>query len=113
VIVVVLTDGHENSSVECTNDSVLKAIKRQKNEFSWDFVFLGANMDAVAVGQSMGFGANTSITYEPSPEGLDAAFLAAGNYVSRRRPAGVGGTVDGFSEEIGGPHGPERTEVQG
>ncbi|MET0698267.1 MAG: vWA domain-containing protein [Mycobacterium sp.] len=99
VIVVVLTDGLENSSVEWTNDAVLKAIKRQETEFSWDFVFLGANMDAVAVGQSLGFGADKSITYEASPEGVDAAFVAAGNYVSRRRAAGVDGDVAGFSDE--------------
>jgi hypothetical protein len=99
VTVVVLTDGHENASVAWTNDVVQKAIGRQETDFSWDFVFLGANMDAVAVGQSLGFAADKSITYAASPDGVDAAFTAAGNYVSRRRSAGLDGIAAGFSNE--------------
>ena len=50
VTVVVLTDGHENSSREWTHEAVSAAIGRQERDYSWEFVFLGANMDAVAVG---------------------------------------------------------------
>ena len=58
VTVVVLTDGHENSSREWTHEAVSAAIGRQERDYSWDFVFLGANMDAVAVGQQLGFAAD-------------------------------------------------------
>src|SRR3954469_14679099 len=50
VVVVVLTDGHENSSREWTHDAVSSAIRRQQDDYSWAFLFLGANMDAVQIG---------------------------------------------------------------
>jgi hypothetical protein len=100
VIVVVMTDGHENSSVEWTHEAVNAAVKRQESEYSWTFVFLGANMDAVAIGQRMGFSADSSLTYDASDEGVASAMASATAYVSRRRLAAPAGLVAaGFSEE--------------
>lgn len=99
VVIVVLTDGHENSSREWTHDAVSAAIRRQEGEYSWDFVFLGANMDAVAIGQQLGFAADRSLTYAASGEGVNAAFSASGEYVSRRLAAPAGAAVAGFSDE--------------
>jgi hypothetical protein len=99
VIVVVLTDGHENSSREWTGQAVSAVIKRQESEYSWDFVFLGANMDAVAVGQQMGFAADKSLTYDASPDGVAAAVGSASSYVSRKRAAAPAAMVVGFSDE--------------
>ncbi|MGV0746430.1 VWA domain-containing protein [Mycolicibacterium sp. XJ870] len=98
VIVVVLTDGHENASKEWTHEAVSAAIRRQESEFSWDFLFLGANMDAVAIGQSLGFAADKSITYEASGDGVSGVFAAAAGYVTRKRASAPGAAVDGFSE---------------
>ncbi len=69
VIVVVLTDGHENSSLEWSHAAVNAAITRQENEYSWTFVFLGANMDAVHIGQRLGFSADRSLTYATTSGG--------------------------------------------
>lgn len=98
VIVVVLTDGHENSSVEWTHEAVGAAIKRQESEFSWYFVFLGANMDAVAVGARMGFAPDRSMTYDASDVGVVSAMASATGYVSRQRRAAAGSAVPGFSD---------------
>jgi hypothetical protein len=99
VIVVVMTDGHENSSVEWTHEAVSAAIKRQEGEYSWDFVFLGANMDAVAVGARMGFATDRSMTYDANADGVAAAVASTSAYVSRRRAAAPAAMVDGFSDE--------------
>ena len=98
VVVVVMTDGHENSSVEWTHEAVNAAVKRQESEYSWSFVFLGANMDAVAIGQQMGFSADTSLTYDASDEGVTSAMASATAYVSRRRLAPAGSAAPGFSD---------------
>jgi hypothetical protein len=98
VIVVVMTDGHENSSVEWTHEAVAAAIKRQESEYSWYFVFLGANMDAVAVGQRMGFDADRSMTYDASEVGVAAAMASTTAYVSRQRQGPLGAPAAGFSE---------------
>lgn len=98
VVIVVLTDGHENSSREWTHEAVSAAIRRQERDYSWDFLFLGANMDAVAIGQRLGFAADRSITYQPSAAGVAGVFEAAAGYVRRRTGAPAGGAVAGFSD---------------
>lgn len=99
VIVVVMTDGHENSSVEWTHEAVSAAVKRQESEYSWDFVFLGANIDAVAVGHQLGFAADKSLTYAASGGGVASAMASTTAYVSRKRGAPVAAEVAGFSDE--------------
>src|SRR6202165_1624504 len=107
VVIVMLTDGHENSSREWTHEAVSAAIGRQESEYSWDFLFLGANMDAVAVGEQLGFQRDKSITYQPSSEGVAGGVGHAGGCggrsqccragrlngrgVLRRGPAGCSG----------------------
>ncbi|MEU0499194.1 vWA domain-containing protein [Mycobacterium sp. NPDC006124] len=98
VIVVVMTDGMENSSREWTPEAVNAAIKRQEGEYSWYFVFLGANMDAVAVGARLGFSADRSMTYDASDQGVASAMAATTSYVSRQRRAVDAMPAPGFSE---------------
>ena len=95
---MVLTDGHENSSKEWSHDAVSKAIGRQERDYSWDFVFLGANMDAVAIGRHLGFAADKSMTYAADADGVGNAWAATTNYVARRNAAPVGAAVEGFSD---------------
>lgn len=100
VTVVVLTDGHENSSREWTHEAVRAAITRQEQDYAWDFLFLGANMDAVSVGTSMGFAGDKSITYAASSAGVEGVFAAAASYNVRKMSAPRGARrVDGFSDE--------------
>lgn len=99
VIVVVVTDGHENSSTDWTLAGVKDAITRQEQVYGWDYVFLGANMDAVSVGRHMGFAADKSITYDAEGEYVEAAYFVTSDYVSRKRRAAAGAPVHGFTEE--------------
>lgn len=99
VIVVVLTDGHENSSREWTHDSLRKVITRQEQEYSWEYVFLGANMDAVATARNIGIQADRAITYATSKAGVEAVFGSAAGYVSRSRAARPGAAPAGFSAQ--------------
>jgi uncharacterized protein YegL len=85
VIVVVQTDGQENASQEWTRDAVNALITQQREQFSWDFVFLGAGPDAITTAQSYGFLAGSSIAYTPSATGTQMAVAAAASYVTRAR----------------------------
>ena len=98
VIVVVMTDGYENASREWTLQAVRAVIARQERDYSWDFVFLGANIDAVAVGQGLGFAADKSLTYATTDGGVASAMASTTSYVSRRRAAPVAAPVAGFSD---------------
>lgn len=86
VIVVVVTDGFENASTEWTADKVKELVKQQQDEYSWDFVFLGANMDAVSVSAQYGFQGGSTLTYNTANPVLATASLSG--YVSRTRTAG-------------------------
>ena len=74
VIFVILTDGQENASKELTREKVMEMIKHQTEAYKWDFVFLGANQDAIQAGMSMGILAGNSMTYAANAKGTGAAF---------------------------------------
>lgn len=63
VIFVVLTDGQENSSKEFTKEKIRKKVELQSKTYNWQFVFIGANMDAIAEAASLGVNAAASLTY--------------------------------------------------
>lgn len=101
VIVVVLTDGHENSSREWSHAAVKSLITQQQDVWKWNFLFLGANMDAVAIGTEMGFSPKQSITYAAAPQGVSGVFRAASAYSARLQapaPAGAPPPDPGFTE---------------
>ena len=81
VQVIVVTDGHENASQEYRASEVRKLVTRQKEEFNWDFVFLGANQDAVLSGESMGFDRGSSMTFAAGKGGVDSMNLSMGRYM--------------------------------
>ncbi|MBJ7288328.1 VWA domain-containing protein [Williamsia sp.] len=93
VTVVVMTDGHENSSREWTNSAVRALITQQERVYDWDFVFLGSNIDAVEVGADLGFDREKSMTYTSSPAGVAAAFESVSGYQGRKRKSRRAGTV--------------------
>ena len=88
VTVLVLTDGHENASAEWTVDAVRKLIAQQEAVYGWDFVFLGANMDAVEVGTDLGFAPGKSLTYDADGAAVGGAWDAMANYNARKRMRG-------------------------
>jgi hypothetical protein len=74
VLFVILTDGQENASREFKKDQINKMIEDQTDIYQWDFVFLGANQDAIQEGSGMGFMAGNSMTYSVSASGVSAAY---------------------------------------
>lgn len=85
VTVLVMTDGRENASVQWSIDAVRELITQQESVYSWDFVFLGANMDAVAVGASLGFAPGKSMTYDADGAAVGGAWRAVATYSARKR----------------------------
>ena len=85
VIFVILTDGAENASKEFTREKINEMIKHQTETYNWDFVFLGANQDAISVGSGLGISAGNSMTYAANAQGTNDAFMSvASSMVSYR-----------------------------
>jgi hypothetical protein len=63
VIVGIMTDGLENASREFSYPMVKALIERQEQVYSWTFLYMGANQDAIEVGASLGVARDRSLTY--------------------------------------------------
>jgi uncharacterized protein YegL len=90
VIFVFITDGQENASTVYTRKQIFSMIKDLKsddrgNEINWEFVFIGANQDAISEGGSMGISARSSITFDASGNGATAAFQSLAKSMSAYR----------------------------
>lgn len=65
VIFVVITDGFENASRTYERSQILDKINHQSSVYNWQFVYLGANQDAIANGASVGFNVDACANYSP------------------------------------------------
>lgn len=88
VLFIIITDGHENNSREFSGDTVKKMIDTQKNEFSWDFIFLAAGITAFDDGSTIGLGAGKCATYSKSARGMMQANDAVNSYATAFRSTG-------------------------
>ena len=85
VIFVITTDGLENASREYRYPQIRQMIQEKQEKFGWEFIFLGANMDAVSEGAKMGIRADRAATYTCDSEGVQANYKAVGRFVAQTR----------------------------
>ena len=97
VVLVVLTDGHENSSTEWTLDQVKESITHQSEKYGWVVMFLGADQDAITVAADMGIHRATSLSY--SGANTRRSMTSAGEAVARGARTGDYGFTDAERDE--------------
>jgi uncharacterized protein YegL len=98
VIILVVTDGGENSSHEFTGEQVRKMTQHQQEKYNWQFIYLGSNQDAVFTAQTMGIHAANSMTYANNSQGTSAAYATMSNKVSAFR-SGAGEQSLNFNDD--------------
>lgn len=79
VIFVITTDGMENASREFVKSTVKDMIEHQQSKYSWTFMFLGANMDAVGEAASLGINTDFARTYTASDWGTQSVYSSVSN----------------------------------
>ena len=84
---IITTDGMENASKEYDYAKVKKMVEQQK-EAGWEFIFLGANIDAVEVAGRFGVAASRAVRYECDSVGTQLNFSAMSKLVSKARACG-------------------------
>lgn len=89
VIFVVMTDGQENASVEYTLETVKKLVTTQREDYQWEFVFLGANIDSFATASQMGFAGAATMDYTASSAGVRASYGSLSSSILRARSLGA------------------------
>jgi hypothetical protein len=85
VIVAILTDGMENASTDYTLEQVRTLIDQQQTVYGWDFIYLGANQDAIRVGQSLSIAAKDSYQWTSDAAGTAALYCQVSKEVTARR----------------------------
>ena len=68
-VFVITTDGMENASHIYSSKEVKKMIEKQKEKYGWEFLFIGANIDAVETAGRFGIGADRAVDYHADEEG--------------------------------------------
>jgi len=101
VLFVITTDGMENASREFSYDKIKAMIERQKSKYGWEFIFLGADIDAVDVAASIGISKNRAQNFHKDREGLALNYYVVGEAVASFRRAPSGAKLDdAWSEKI-------------
>lgn len=90
VILVIITDGEENSSREFSYQKVQEMIKNQQDKYSWEFVFLGANIDAKRIGANLGVKLGNSMTFAANTDGVGDVFGSMAMNMTSYRSMSVG-----------------------
>lgn len=81
---VITTDGMENASKRFSGSSVKKMINQQKKK-GWEFIFIGANIDAIATARDFGIESDRAVNYHADAQGTHTVFQAVGKAVSQMR----------------------------
>ncbi len=85
VMFVITTDGMENASREYTYARIRQMIETEKTEYGWEFLFLGANIDAVKTAASFGIAPDRAANYHADPRGTRLNYEVVSQAVSSVR----------------------------
>ncbi|OCZ54287.1 vWA domain-containing protein [Dehalobacter sp. TeCB1] len=85
VMFVITTDGMENASREFSYEKVRQMIEHQKSKYAWEFIFLGANIDAIATAERFGIGKERAVNYNADSEGTLLNYEVINETVSNLR----------------------------
>lgn len=98
VMFVIITDGHENSSREYSVEKVRSLIEDQKAKYGWEFVFLGANIDAAETAEHFGISRDRAQNYHADSQGIELNFRAMSEAISSYREHDA--LPEGWKKEI-------------
>lgn len=82
---IITTDGQENASCQYSSDEVRKMIERQKEKYGWEFLFIGANIDAVETAAHFGIGRNRAVNYNADSKGTQVIYETLSAPISAMR----------------------------
>lgn len=82
---VITTDGMENASHRYTSDKVKAMIERWKEKHGWEFLFIGANIDAVETAAKYGIGRDRAVNYHADKKGTKILYATVAESICRMR----------------------------
>ena len=84
-VFVITTDGMENASHRYSRREVKQMVERQKDRYGWEFLFLGANIDAVSAAEDIGIHRDRSVKYVQDTAGMELNYEVVSDTLCRMR----------------------------
>ena len=97
-IFIITTDGQENASHRYSSDKVKQMIERQKDKYGWEFLFIGANIDAVETAKRYGIDRNRAVNYNADAQGTSVLYETVSKAVCNVRASKC--MAENWSEDI-------------
>lgn len=97
-IFVITTDGMENASHKYSSEKVKKVIERQKEQYGWEFLFIGANIDAVETAAQYGIAKDRAVNYNADDIGTEILYKSVSAVVENVRASRP--IAPGWSNEL-------------
>lgn len=101
---IITTDGQENSSRHYSYKKVKHMVENQKKKFGWEFLFLGANIDAIAEAARFGINADRAVNYRCDSEGTAVNYSTLSKTISKVRQCAdayrMSEALEGWDDEI-------------
>lgn len=85
VLFIIITDGMENSSKEYSLKAVKNLVETQKEKDKWEFLFLGANIDAISAAESFGISSSKAVKYHSDSRGTQKNYEVLNKAISKVR----------------------------
>ena len=95
---IITTDGMENASRRYSSDEVKRKIEHEKEKYGWEFLFIGANIDAVETAKHYGISSNRAVNYHADKDGTRVLYEAVSAAVCNMRCNNT--VADSWSESI-------------
>jgi len=89
VVIAILTDGEENASRQFSMEAINQRITHQTEKYQWEFMFLGANQDAIATAARMGIHSHHAATFAADADDLKAGTDVFAKRISTSRKAAM------------------------
>ena len=84
-IFIITTDGMENSSIEFSYKKIKSMIEKQQEKYKWEFIFLGANIDAASEAENLGICRENAVSYCCDSTGIDLNYECLGDAITELR----------------------------
>ena len=85
VIIAILTDGDDTSSITYSTAAIQKIIDEQTNTYSWEYLFMGTTAASITAAQSYNISGNSTFAFDNNSRGLSDAYATTASLVTRSR----------------------------
>lgn len=101
VIFLIITDGEENmSKVYHEQNRIKDMVTHQREKYNWEFVFMGANIDAISAGTNLGISMNNTMNYNATAAGTKGLYQNVSDSLRSYRGSSAGPQVDFFNQPL-------------